>query len=330
MSNYTTELRFICEEACGLTESKGYNDVDNIIKQSRTKIFNFEYPIFDESYRAGLEEKIIRHFYTREICCETVGRWRLFLEAKMNEIMPYYNQRYKSEAIKFNPLWNTDLHTTHKNEIGNERKDVNLITKDYDEAESKDINEKLVKGVDTEYDDKRVIDESTKEENKGSDTSTHNSTDTTNHTGSNWDLYSDTPQGAINNIQNVESGLYLTDARRDYRDSADTTTVHSGDKLEYGHKVDTDHDKTDTFEKDIHEVTNQTKTTDFDRSDSQDTTINENLKRNFNEVEDFTEKIIGKRGSENYSKMLNDFRTTFLNIDMEIIRELETLFFQLW
>jgi hypothetical protein len=50
----------------------------------------------------------------------------------------------------------------------------------------------------------------------------------------------------------------------------------------------------------------------------------------FNEKEDFTEKIIGKRGSENYSKMLNDFRTTFLNIDMEVIRELEVLFFQLW
>ena len=47
MSKYTTEIRYICEHLCGLDESKGYNDVDAIIAQSRTKIFNFPYPIFD-------------------------------------------------------------------------------------------------------------------------------------------------------------------------------------------------------------------------------------------------------------------------------------------
>lgn len=314
MSNYTTELRYICEEACGLQESKGYNNTTEIIKNSRTKIFNFEYPIFDEAYKEGLETKIIRHFYTREICCETVGRWRLFLEAKMNEIMPYYNQRYESEAIKFNPLYNTEVYTDHTNEIGSVRKDDNIITKDF--------TDKLVKGVDTEYDDKRVIKIEEEETNSGSDTTQRYGNETVDHSGSNWNLYSDTPQGGINNISTLEGNMYLTDATRDYRNSQDTTTDNNTDTLTHGHKVDTDTDKTDTYEKDIHEVTNST--------DKQDTSTVEDMQRKFNETEDFTEKIIGKSGSENYSKMLNDFRTTFLNIDMEVINELEVLFFQLW
>ena len=39
MSKYTTELRFICESLAGLTESKGYDDVNNIIEAAAPKIF---------------------------------------------------------------------------------------------------------------------------------------------------------------------------------------------------------------------------------------------------------------------------------------------------
>ena len=55
MSKYTTELRYICEHESGLEESKGYNDVEEIIENARTKIFNFSYPIYDESYKPFLE-----------------------------------------------------------------------------------------------------------------------------------------------------------------------------------------------------------------------------------------------------------------------------------
>ena len=112
MSKYTTELRFICETEAGLTESVGYNGIKEVISKARPKIFNFEYPIFDDAYKPTLETKIIRHFYTREIALETYGLWKLKLEAKMNEIMPYYNQLYKSELIEFNPLYDTDINTT--------------------------------------------------------------------------------------------------------------------------------------------------------------------------------------------------------------------------
>ena len=105
MSKYTTQVRFICENYAGLTESVGYGKVDEIIASARKKVFDFPYPIFDETYRNVLETKILKHFYTREIGAETVGLWKLWLNTKMNEIMPYYNKLYKSELLDFNPLY---------------------------------------------------------------------------------------------------------------------------------------------------------------------------------------------------------------------------------
>lgn len=109
MSKYTTEVRFICENSAGLSESEGADNVDSILDKCWNKVFNFDFPIFDENYRQVLCRKILKHYYTREIAHETVGRWKLALNAKLNEIMPYYNQLYKSELLEFNPFYDVDL-----------------------------------------------------------------------------------------------------------------------------------------------------------------------------------------------------------------------------
>ena len=109
MSKYTTEVRFICENSAGLSESEGTDNVDSVLDKCWNKIFNFDFPIFDENYRQVLCRKILKHYYTREIAHETVGRWKLALNAKLNEIMPYYNQLYKSELLEFNPFYDVDL-----------------------------------------------------------------------------------------------------------------------------------------------------------------------------------------------------------------------------
>lgn len=109
MSKYTTDVRFICENSAGLSKSEGADNVDSILDRCWNKIFNFDFPIFDENYRQVLCRKILKHYYTREIAHETVGRWKLALNAKLNEIMPYYNQLYKSELLEFNPFYDVDL-----------------------------------------------------------------------------------------------------------------------------------------------------------------------------------------------------------------------------
>lgn len=160
MSKYTTEVRFLCESAAGKTESKGFSSIAEILSVAAPRVFNFTFPIFDESYRLPLEIKILRHYYTREICEETVGLWKLRLQDKLNMIMPYYNQLYESELIKFNPLYDVDLTTEHSvikqgensnEEVGNTISNESVDSERSHSAESessKSSNEKNV--VDSE------------------------------------------------------------------------------------------------------------------------------------------------------------------------------------
>lgn len=55
-----------------------------------------------------LAERIIDHFYTREICTDAIGQWELFVKDKMHEVMETYAPLIYSSAIKFDPLVNVD------------------------------------------------------------------------------------------------------------------------------------------------------------------------------------------------------------------------------
>lgn len=56
-----------------------------------------QYPIFDENYRNTLNHNILYHYYENEIGFETAALFRLYLNQKLNEIMPYYNELYKAQ-----------------------------------------------------------------------------------------------------------------------------------------------------------------------------------------------------------------------------------------
>lgn len=118
MSKYTTQVRFICETQSGLKESVDGASVNEIIQNAIPNIFDFSFPIFDEAYRNVLCTKILKHYYTREIGLETYGLWKLKLDTKLNEIMPYYNKMYESANLEYNPLYNIDMETTHSRTSG--------------------------------------------------------------------------------------------------------------------------------------------------------------------------------------------------------------------
>ena len=56
-----------------------------------------QYPIFDENYRETLNNNILHHYYENEIGFETAPLFRFYLNQKLNEIMPYYNELYKAQ-----------------------------------------------------------------------------------------------------------------------------------------------------------------------------------------------------------------------------------------
>ena len=227
MSKYTTEVRFICETYADYDESQGYMKIPEIIEKSREKVFDFDFPIFDENYRSVLETKILKHYYLREIGLETVGAWKHFLDIKMNEIMPYYNKLYLSALLEFNPFYDVDITKDH---IGTGEGQTQT------DGTRKDTNDKNT-----------------------------------------WDYYSDTPQGSVGRLDDL---TYLTDARH----------VTEGDKF--------------------NSVTG--------------------TKGTMQSTDQYLDHIKGKQGPKSYSKLLEEYRKTFLNIDMMIIDELASLFMNLW
>lgn len=283
MSRYTTEVRYICETCAGLDDSVGYMNVEQVIKNSLPKVFDFNFPIFDENYRGVLETKILRHYYTREIAHETVGLWKLKLCTKLNEIMPYYNQLYKSELLEFNPFLDVDLTRQRK----------------VDSTGTRDTSTKTSTEVDTSSDGSRNTDVSLNNDTS----STENGS--SNDKGKRKQLYSDTPQGAITDL---EAGKYLTNATiNDDENTVSTNRTSTG----------TQEGNTNTEEE---TSTNSNASTDSNTTSNTDIT----------NLENYIETIKGKQGTQNYSELLLKFRETFLNIDMMIINDLEELFFGLW
>ena len=64
------------------------------------------YPIYDEKFRPVLNQYIINHFYFREIGFESADMFNFYLSNSLNEIMPYYNEMFKSTLIDIDPLTN--------------------------------------------------------------------------------------------------------------------------------------------------------------------------------------------------------------------------------
>lgn len=291
MSKYTTEVRYICETAADLEESGEYASVNTIIQSALPKVFNFSFPIFDEAYRNVLETKIIKHYYTREIGMETVGLWKLKLDTKLNEIMPYFNQLYKSELLTFNPFYDVDLTTDHKltrNETADQTGQI--VTTD-----NVDI---------TENNDNSMESTSTLKNTSG-----NTSDSTNNNTKTHFDKYSDTPQGQLTNVEN---GTYLTNAR--LVNDTDAQTGHS----------------TVTGTDESNGSSNSSSSSDTTSNSKRDSNISNTSNRDINTIDDYLQHVKGKNGGASYSALLNEYRTTFLNIDMQVINELSDLFLNLW
>ena len=173
-----------------------------------------------------------------------------------------------------------------------------------------------------------TVDNTTETDGTASGTSGRNTTNAAN--GSTWDLYSDTPQGGIAGIRGAENDpalgtdAYLTNARHIIDESVPSETMS-------GTSSDTTHSETDSnsARSDVttgNSTTNDTGTYADTITDARNGTKHDLL----NNTEDYLERVTGKTAGVSYSKMLMEFRETFLNIDKILIDSLEDLFFGLW
>jgi hypothetical protein len=75
------------------------------------------YPIFQEDHRLILNRKIIDHYWNREIGMETLSLFTFAMQRRANEIMPLYNQVYKSQLLEFEAISNYKLTTTRADTV---------------------------------------------------------------------------------------------------------------------------------------------------------------------------------------------------------------------
>lgn len=144
--------------------------------------------------REQLNEKILNHYKYHEIGFETVGRFLDELKITMNEIMPYYNELFKTIEIMAdleNPFDNVDVTETFE-----ETRNDSASTSGESASTSR---------------------------NEASDSRTSETTATSDGTTTNKNKFSDTPQNNVNNINN-----YLTEYREENNvantNSTDNTT----------------------------------------------------------------------------------------------------------
>lgn len=327
MSKYTTEVRFICESKSGLENSSGADNVDEVIAGAWNKIFTSKAPFFDENYRSVLCQKILKHYYLREICCETVGVWKLWMNERLETIMPYYNQLYNSELIKFNPLYDVDITRKHDRTIdgteehNGETSDTSKGTRDITNNGTKDVTDNGTKNI-TNAGTRKVTGTDKAKETIANDTTTTAKSDETKK-----DLYSDTPQGAITGLENEN---YLTNARK-ITDNVSSGGTEKGNSTKNAENNNTENDETNNTENTVAKNTENTVTNNTENMTTNDTKIGTNKDTGTsNTTEAYLETLTGKQGSGTYSKMLMEFRDTFLNIDMMVINEFKDLFFGLW
>ena len=371
MSKYTTELRYICEMASGLTESGEYSDIESIVELAAPKIFN-DFPIFDEQYRLTLEKKILMHYYTREICEETVGLWKLRLASRMNEIMPYFNKLYESELLRYNPLMDVDYTEQHTGSgtttgTNSEARDTDSVrannsTQREENKHTGGIQESTSTNETNSVTMAQITSNAINEtvantgdvsvENVGaSGRATNTKTDSTD-TQLHWDLYSDTPQGTVEDIVGTpsEHNRYLTNARENTdSDTFGSTVKTDDDELHNDTTTTTNNTKQQTSSNNISNNSTD-RTDDVSRSSLSDKSenvkreststrtgadmITEKTKAEFekrtNTTDEYTLRKFGKRGEYTYARMVQEFRDTFLNIDEMVIKKLSDLFFALW
>lgn len=114
MANYTVQLRKICETVGEDEVLKWFQDYDlsNYLTFDEIKV------ITDRGTwsPARLAQKIVDHYYMREIGLETVALFKRKVKVRMQEIMEDKLPLLYSACIKYDPLVNVDFTETYAGE----------------------------------------------------------------------------------------------------------------------------------------------------------------------------------------------------------------------
>lgn len=334
------------------------------------QVFDDTWDTYVREHKPELCEKIIRRYYFNEICCDEPDRFRHYINEQLQRIMPYYNQLYKSELIKFDPIMNHALETNGRSienlirTASNSDSEVAKILSNFaksskgnsivgsiegiDRTEQELYNRTYKENVSTNEKENTSTDRKLTDniERNGETHTTMAETQTTD--GDKTRLYSDTPQRSISG--SIDEN-YLTN----YTHDTDNTTVKTDNTTDTTMKETTDETQDETTNTD--RTLDRTTDTTGEIHDDRNKTIGQNRNLNsttnntgFENGNDDRSESRGKQSEENESSttdrgestlvkgfmnmspstLLQAFRDTFINIDEMIINDLSTNFMEVF
>lgn len=117
--------------------------IRDLAKESRSTIFNFDYPLSENVNRETFETMILNHFMMRRIGFETVTQFNIQLNVRLNSIMPIYNKMF--DALENWDIFNDGEKTERKgfdNRVQDTSSDTTNILNNTSETESENIQDR--------------------------------------------------------------------------------------------------------------------------------------------------------------------------------------------
>lgn len=290
------------------------------IVESGVDIWKFDYPVprstieyngktctvdFDKK---TFEQKIIDHYYFRQIGQETVGRWLHYFRTRIREIMPYYVQLYEFDA-KFrnieDPLESYNL----VEDFERQHSSNGSLTGSTSSEQSSEItgnNTRSASGSDERS-----------REAAGTEDRTREASSSNSKTGDQENVrkFSNTPQGSVSNIDN-----YLTEATTESGNNSetDTATENTSEDVATSESVSENGTRSEQASETASSTTAGT-TSESSEQASED-----------HGEESYRLTKRGNIGVQPLGGEVENIRNAFINIDQMVINELKDLFIQVY
>lgn len=203
MAEYTIELRNVVENH---------------------NIFDFNYPFYDPRKRPDFEDRFIKHFFFREICCPTVDRFIFYLEEKMLNVFPYYNKLFQAAQIEYSILDNYKLTEEYESTKGNRGKTAGISSTVGQRKTQQDGETQQNRVVDT-VGSVDTVGKDTEKETTNTDTTNHGTVNGTNSSQTNGTNRTETTENETSNEHTVEKFLDTPQGLTNLSDSKYLTTL---------------------------------------------------------------------------------------------------------
>lgn len=264
-------------------------------------IFNFDFPMYDNSYKSVLEAKIVKHYLSYELCKDDDEMWQLALDTWLNENMPLFNQRYATTLITIRPLVNQSLSTQKSGSSQRYEQGTNNSTVTTAEVSTSTAS--------TEND--RAHGQTA--QNEHAESGSHSSNRNDSKEGSNNETLRelDTPNGGI---QSLDDG-YLSKAHKKNGGFSESGSGHeSGGDSRKGLS-------TDILTGEEHNIGESSTTAGSNGS----TTSTGGNSGQATTTDEWFDTVLGHAGISE-SKLLQEYRDVLIDIDKEIVAAIKPLF----